>query len=68
MYKLPTGWNFYTFTGDFQIPEMQLFFLCILEGPSQCLTFLGIEVDTAALQPRLAEVKLIMLEEKGVTF
>lgn len=29
-----------------------------LEGPSTCLTFLGIEVDTQALQLRLPEQKL----------
>ena len=34
-----------------------------LEGPSQCLTFLGIEVDTVALQLRLPEEKLIILKE-----
>ena len=34
-----------------------------LEVPSQCLTFLGIEVDTVALQLRLPEEKLIILKE-----
>ena len=34
-----------------------------LEGPSQCLTFLGIEVDTVPLQLRLPKEKLIMLKE-----
>lgn len=33
-----------------------------LEGPSSCLTFLGIEVDTQALQLRLPEEKLSRLK------
>lgn len=32
-----------------------------LEGPSTCLVFLGIEVDTSALQLRLPEAKLLRL-------
>ena len=34
-----------------------------LEGPSSCLTFLGIEVDTIALQLRLPQEKLVNLKE-----
>ena len=32
-----------------------------LEGPTTCLTFLGIEIDTMALQLRLPQVKLVEL-------
>ena len=34
-----------------------------LEGPSTCLTFLGIEVDTVALQLRLPSDKLANLKD-----
>ena len=34
-----------------------------LEGPSQCLTFLGIEVDTTAFQLRLPRDKMVRLRE-----
>ena len=35
-----------------------------LEGPSQCLSFLGIEVDTVTLQLRLPQEKVLKLREK----
>ena len=35
-----------------------------LEGPAQCLVFLGIEVDTVALQLRLPQAKMQQLREK----
>ena len=35
-----------------------------LEGPSQCLSFLGIEVDMVALQLRLPQEKAQQLQEK----
>ena len=35
-----------------------------LEGPSQCLSFLGIEVDTVTLQLRLPQEKVLKLCEK----
>ena len=35
-----------------------------LEGPAQCLIFLGIEVDTVALQLRLPQAKIQQLREK----
>ena len=34
-----------------------------LEGPSTCLTFLGIEIDTRALEIRLPDTKLRALQE-----
>ena len=35
-----------------------------LEGPSQCLSFLGIEVDTVTLQLCLPQEKVLKLREK----
>ena len=55
-----------TFTSAFDSLGVPLEYF-MLEGPSTCLTFLGIKVDTEALQLRLLKDKLSRLKSDVVT-